>query len=646
MVVNPNPFGSFRAECESKLRRALTKMLPGIPVPTYLDAPPDPRFGELASSVCFELGKRLGRNPQELAVGFAHDLSLMERELIAEVEAVGGYVNFRFDFKVGTGMVIESILALGEEYGSLRADGAQRFIVEHTSVNPIHPIHIGQGRNSVLGDALARILRARGHAVSRHFYIDDTGRQVGILAYGYLTVKGVEVKGKPDHFLGRVYSVTACLLEIHSLKRRLKEAAGDEAQAQKLQAQLDDWTGVAAELEAKHKQLFDRILDEMKKDPDPEASVARLMVAYEKAEAQARSLVREVVQLCLDGFRQTLARLEIEFDSWDWESELLWAGMVADLVSSLERSRWVKQMDRALELDAEAVVHDLALEEELGVRSGQTVPPLVLTRSDGTTLYTTRDVAYSLKKFQSADQVINVIGVEQSLAQLHLRIALCALGRKDMAKRLRHFAFGLVELPGYKMSGRRGRYVTLDEVLDEAILRANGEVQKRNPELPEGDRKKIAEAVGLSAVKYALLAVEPAKNVIFVWDRVVNFEVNSAPFINYAYTRAHGIIRRIGEVGAKPRFEDLTEPVEQELMMEVAKFPEVVARAADQLRPDDIAIYANHLAQKFHEYYEKVDVSHLRDEGLKAARIAFVKAVQVVLRNAMSLLGIRLAERM
>jgi len=360
----------------------------------------------------------------------------------------------------------------------------------------------------------------------------------------------------------------------------------------------------------------------------------------------AKRQVREVVEMCLEGFRQTLARLDIGFDSWDWESELLWSGLVGDLVSSLERTRWVRSEGRALQLDAEAVVRNLALEEGLGVRPGQAIAPLTLTRSDGTTLYTTRDIAYSLKKFQSADEVINVIGVEQSLAQLQLRIALAAVGRKDMAMRLRHFAFGLVELPGYRMSGRRGRYVTLDEVLDEAIERAGVEVFKRNPQLPEPERKRIAEALGLAAVKYALIAVEPIKNVVFVWDRVVNFEMNSAPFINYAYTRANGILKKIGEVMATPAFDLLTEPIERQLIVEMARFPEVAARATDQLRPDEIAIYASRVAGHFHEYYEKVDVAHVRDEGLRAARANFVKAVKVVLRNAMSMLGITLTERM
>ena len=153
----------------------------------------------------------------------------------------------------------------------------------------------------------------------------------------------------------------------------------------------------------------------------------------------------------------------------------------------------------------------LNLKSKLGLSENNEVPPLTLGRADGTTLYTTRDIAYTIWKFKQAQKVINVIGMEQSLAQLQLKIALYALGYAEYAENLVHFAYNLVTLPGYKMSSRRGHYITFDEVLNEAVQRAYEEVSKRSPLLSEEEKRKIADFVGLGAVRYALVDVDPSK---------------------------------------------------------------------------------------------------------------------------------------
>ncbi|MEM4246625.1 MAG: arginine--tRNA ligase, partial [Candidatus Bathyarchaeia archaeon] len=178
---------------------------------------------------------------------------------------------------------------------------------------------------------------------------------------------------------------------------------------------------------------------------------------YERNEPAATRLIRRVSELCLTGFRQTLSRLGIEFDRWDWESDLVWRGEVSQLVEMLKRSGYVDAEEGVLKLDCERIVEERALRGELGISDSHHLSPLTLSRSDGTTLYTTRDLAYTLSKFKNADRVINVVGAEQRLAQLQLKIALYVIGMDRYASNLVHFAFGLVDLPGYKMSSRRGR---------------------------------------------------------------------------------------------------------------------------------------------------------------------------------------------
>ncbi|HZD13188.1 MAG TPA: DALR anticodon-binding domain-containing protein, partial [Candidatus Binatus sp.] len=172
------------------------------------------------------------------------------------------------------------------------------------------------------------------------------------------------------------------------------------------------------------------------------------------------------------------------------------------------------------------------------------------------------------------------------------------------------------------------------------------EVEKRSPDLPEEVKQDVAERIGISAIRYTMLSVEPVKGVNFVWDRVLNFEMNSAPFINYAYTRGLGILRKLGRVEKPKGHDKLTEPADEALILHLSKLPGIFASAADNLDPTVLTGYATELAQRFHEFYEKSDISHLADEELKQQRTALVMAVRDVLRNLADVLGLKLAERM
>ncbi|MEM3532025.1 MAG: arginine--tRNA ligase, partial [Candidatus Methanomethyliaceae archaeon] len=276
------------------------------------------------------------------------------------------------------------------------------------------------------------------------------------------------------------------------------------------------------------------------------------------------------------------------------------------------------------------------------------VPPLTLKRSDGTTLYTTRDIAYTMWKFDRAEKVINVISLEQKLPQLQLKLALYALNLGGLAENLVHFSYELVHLPGKKMSGRRGRYVTFDEVMDEAVERAYEEVSKRSPHLSEEERRKISELVGVGAVRYALVAVAPNKPITFTWERVLNFEQNSAPFIQYAHARASNILAKAGQVLGQSwtDYAGLSTKYERELVVKLSMLPEIVNEAAENLRPELIAEYANDLSSAFNLFYDNVPVLKTEEVGLREARLRLVEGVKTVLSNALYLMGIRAPTRM
>ena len=648
-MVSRNPFAEFRQECEAALAFALKKTLPEIKVESLaFSKPPNPDYGQLANSLCFELAKKLNQKPNVLAEQLVKALGKYKFSLVEKVSSVGGYVNFHLDFAKFSRLTLESITQLGSDYGFVKTEKPETIIVEHTSVNPLHPIHIGQARNPMLGDALARILKARGNKVSCHYYIDDVGRQSSVVAYGYAALGKPKPDEKADHFVGKIYTVTSCLVEINRLKKALAvaKAVSNLEELAKLNKELSEWTSIAAELQGKFPTLFEKLLTVIGKDENPEEEINRINRAYEDGEPKAKQLIREVSDLCLNGFRETMKRVEIGYDSWDWESDFVWSGMVSEALQKLKTSPFVYSEGGVLEFDAEKVARTLQLETKLGLSENYEVPTLTLVRADGTSLYTTRDVAYSLWKFGRADKVINVIGMEQSLAQLQLKIALYALGYSKYADNFVHFAYNLVTLPGYKMSSRRGHYITFDDVLDEAVERAFEEVSKRSPQLSEEEKRKIANFVGLGAVRYALVDVDASKPVIFTWDRVLNFETNSAPYVQYTHARACSILRKAARKPEKAEFELLKERLERELILSLASFPDTFIEATEYLKPNLIADYVNALADKFNTFYNALPVLRAETQELSDARLALTEAIRTVLHNDLTLIGVVAPEKM
>jgi len=653
-----NPFGSLRRECESALNAGYLSLkktsglsLPNLDIVSTLEDPPNPAFGHLASSLSFELAKIQKRKPIEVATTLAETIrKLAKLDLIESVEATEpGYVNFRANLARLTEVTLKSVEQAGSEYGLLKTHAPEKTIVEHTSANPARPIHIGTAKNSIFGDTVARLLNARGHVVQTHFYIDDTGRQCAIMAYGYKMLNEPVPKEKPDHFIGKIYSVTATLVEIEELKKRLallKKTNAADTDIVATTKSLDKWVGTAADLQSKYPAEFEQLSKLISKDPDPENSISELIRKYEKKDPETTARMRRVTRIVLSGFEQTLQRAHIHFDHWDWESDLLWTGQVAEIVGQLRESGFTFTKGGALELDVAKAVEKFGLRDKLGVSPTFEFPSLTLTRSDGTSLYPTRDIAYTLHKFRIAERVINVIGTEQSLAQFQVKVAFWITGHRKEAEQFIYFPIGHLLLEGQNMSARRGRFVTFDQVLDETATRAKSEVDRRSPNIPDEIRKRIADRIAISAVRYAILSVDAIKSTNFVWDRVLNFEANSAAFINYAYTRSSGILRKLGKLAEPEKLDLLKDPVEQALVLELSKFPETFARAADDLNPTLLCLYANLLSQRFHEFYEKSDISHVSDNELKWQRVALVLAVRRVLKTVAGLLGLELAERM
>ncbi len=569
-----------------------------------------------------------------------------QSEYFSSVSFVNWYINIDINIYMLAKMLVEIIGKIGSNYGRTGILEGAKYLIEHTSANPVHPLHVGHGRNSILGDSLARLLRFCGADVSVHFYVDDCGAQVMYMALGYSTVKDyvderISKGVKPDHVMGTVYSTTYAIGEINRLKK-LKESAGEE-KVREILSEMDEWLGVLRRNMEEDPELVDALVRALG-NMDVERVVNEWNRAYERRlDEKVVRIVREAVSLVLEGQKATLKRLGIEIDSWDWESELtVWNGAAYDIVHGLE-AKWPHYIERkegSIIFDAPRFVEDMKLRGVMDLPSF--VPKVTLVRSDGTTLYTTRDMAYALWQHRccSPHKVIRVIASEQAHPQAHVRIVLYALGYVNEALNTVHYSYEIVNLPGRRMSARRGEYVSLDDILDEATERA----AERTKDLDNA--AETAERIGVGAIRHIFASNNPRRPIEFKWDKVMDFRQNSGPFLQYTYVRARSILRKAGGEPSMPvEIPKEIEDLERDLVVKLAEFPDVVESAALNLRPDHVADYLNTLALIFNSYYEKYPVLS-SPEPYRSFRLVLMRILVTVLENGFYILGIPTIERM
>lgn len=491
-------------------------------------------------------------------------------------------------------------------------------VIEHTSVNPTKPLHIGHGRNAVIGDTTARILNTLGYGVEVQNYIDDMGRQVAETLLAHQLIKR-KPRAKFDHTLGLIY------VDLH---KRLE------------------------------------------REPKLEGRVREILLQLERGKGRLATLARKLSERCVEANLETTDRLGVCYDLLAWESDIARSGMLREALGKLRETPYVVEGtgERAGTLILRLA--DFGIEDK------------VLVRSDGTAVYTTRDIAYQLwkfgetkaglvfkphskrpdgtrthttclrgkpsKRFGQADKVINVVGAEQRFPQQVVFTSLKALGLEREYENSHHLAYEHVWLPSGRFSGRKGTWVgfSVDDVVEDAVARAYVEVDKRNPKASERFKREVAELVGVGAVRYALIQTSPEKKVVFKWEEALNFERNSGPAIQYSHARACSILRKARRKGGKHPSDVFKLPEEQRLVKLLAKLPEVLRVAGEGLQPSLPALYAAELALEFNKFYEVAPVIEAETKELRAARLRLVNCVRVCLQNALNVLGIVAPERM
>lgn len=587
---------------EKRLQPAVRALLPDADISEVLVRPcPDPRFGDYQSNALMALARSRGMNPRQLAADVLARLDLAD--CCQKVEIAGpGFLNFRLLPSALAQALLSA--ARGEHLFFEKATRPRSVVIDFSSPNVAKPMHVGHIRSTVLGDSLARILRALGHRVITDNHIGDWGTQFGMLLTGWKTALDAEnLKTDPLAEMERIYKLISGRCDPE--KPGFEQATLDRARAELVRLQAGD--------------------------------------------AENLAIWREMIRLSQAQFDAIYGRLGTRFDFTLGES--FYNARLGAVVDELMR-RGIARESRG----AKAIFSDGALPPKedpfLIHKEGEWAPnPFLIQKQDGGFNYATTDLATLAHRLETwqPDEVLYVTDGRQ---QLHFRQLFAAFQRwhPEAKTRLAHVWFGsILGEDGTPFKTRAGETVRLAGLLDEAEERAFQVVSEKSPDLPQADRRAIARVVGIGAVKYADLLPNRQSDYVFSWNKMLALSGNTAPYLQYAYARIRSIFRKAeGTVpaaelaSAEPR---LAEPEEIALAKHLLNFGLVLEAAAAEHRPNFLCNYLYELAGHFSRFFEQCPV--LKSEGTqRASRLLLCNLTARVLRQGLELLGIEVLEQM
>ncbi len=549
--------------------------------------------------VVFPLLKASRKAPEATATEIGEWLE-KNLEAVQKFNVVKGFLNITVNPAFWLGLLHE--IAADADFGIRKADeDSDLVMVEYSSPNTNKPLHLGHVRNNLLGYSLSQILKANGHKVVKTNIVNDRGIHIckSMLAWKKwgegATPESVGKKG--DHLIGDFYVA----FDKH-YKAELK--------------QLMEEKGLSEEEAEKNSPLM--------------AEAREMLRKWEAGDEEVRSLWKMMNGWVYAGFDETYRRLGVDFDKIYYESDTYLEGK--DLVlGGIEKGIMYRKEDGSVWADL----------------TGDGLDHKLLLRADGTSVYMTQDIGTAKLRYQDfpIDKMIYVVGNEQNYHFQVLSLLLDKLGFK-WGKDLTHFSYGMVELPEGKMKSREGTVVDADDLIDTMVASAAEMGAERFAEMPAEESAEISRMVGLGALKYFLLKVDPRKNMLFNPKESIDFNGNTGPFIQYTYARIRSVIRKAE--GFDPQSTPNSEPNAKEsvLIQKVADFPSVVAEAGRNYSPALIANYAYDLAKEYNQFYHDYSILREEDAEKRNLRLLLSYVVGRTLKSAMSLLGIEMPERM
>ena len=523
---------------------------------------------------------------------------------ISHIEAIRGYLNIYFKTSDYARRVVDEVLKAGAEFGRGEKK-SERVMVEYAQPNTHHSFHIGHARNTILGEVLARLVEFAGYETIRASYPGDLG--VGVITVMWIydkLYKGQEPEGVHERgqWLAKLYVEATTLLE-------------------KKDDETSEETTRREAYEAERREIYRK---------------------WDAGDEYVRDLWRMTREWSLDELREILHMLDVEMDVWFYESE------VDELSKTIVDELIAKDIATDERPQGGAVI--VKIDEKLGLTK-EKYRTNVLLRSDGTTLYLTKDLALAKVKFEQyhVDRSIYVVDVRQSL-HLQQAFAILKLWGFPQSEKCYHLGYGFVSLPEGAMSARRGRMVLFKDVADEAVRRVLAVESEKSGDIPAGEREKIANQIGLGALVYSMLSVDNNKDIIFDINEALSFDGRTGPYIQNAYVRANSILKKANIQTLKhsdlQTFDYELTKHEIELIELVSRFPQAVEQAANEYRPLVMAAYAYDLANAFHSFYHAVNVLQTEDENIKIARLRLVASAKQTIKNALRLLDIQAPEVM
>lgn len=533
---------------------------------------------------------------QELAEQVKGQIGSMDS--VSHIEAVKGYLNVYYKTSDYAQRVVDEVLASKSDFGR-GAPKNERVMVEYAQPNTHHSFHIGHARNTILGEVLARLTEFAGFDTIRASYPGDLGLGVITVMWAYEKFyKGQEPEG--------IHERGQWMLKIYA------EAT---ARLEKKENETPEETALREAYEAERREMYRK---------------------WDAGDPQVRKLWKVTREWSLEELRDILHMLDVNIDVWFYESE---ADEPSKAIIDELIERGIAEDERPK--NGPVIVK---IDEKLGLAKEKYRTAVVL-RSDGTSLYLTKDLALAKEKFSKyhVDRSIYVVDFRQSL-HFQQVFKILELWGFPQAEKCYHLSYGYVTLPEGAMSSRRGNVALFKEVYDEAVKRVLAVETERSANIPEGERLKVAQQIGLGALTYSLLSVDNNKDIVFDIDEALSFDGRTGPYIQNAHVRANSIMKKadVDSENLQPATFDyeLTKH-EVELIEQLSRFPNAVQQSANEYRPLVMAQYAYDLANAFHSFYHAVPVLQSEDENIRNARLRLVAASKQVIANALHLLDIQ-----
>ncbi len=518
---------------------------------------------------------------------------------ISDFNVIKGFLNLSFSDEYWIELLNKTILP--DSFGKYPQNG-KKLMVEYSSPNTNKPLHLGHIRNNLLGYSVAEILKAYGYEVIKANLVNDRGIHIckSMLAWQKFgngeTPESAGLKG--DHLVGKYYVVfdKEYKKEIDQLKQ--------EGQTE----------------------------DEAKKNAPLMKEAQVMLQKWEANDAEVINLWKTMNGWVYAGFDKTYKQLGVDFDKFYYESETYLLGK--DIIQEgLEKGVFFKKEDNSVWID----LTDEGLDQKL------------VLRGDGTSVYITQDLGTAQLKYDEfkMDESIYVVGNEQDY---HFKVLFAILKKlgKEWANGLYHLSYGMVDLPSGKMKSREGTVVDADDLMAEMIETAKERTEElgKTEGFNEEEKTSLYQTIGMGALKYFLLKVDPKKRLLFDPNESVDFQGHTGPFVQYTHARIKSVLRKAEYTGADVKIPASISPYERDLIQALANYPAIIEASAQEFSPAQLANYAYDLAKLYNKFYHEETILKAEDENVKGFRLQMSASAARIIAESMNMLGIQVPERM